>query len=44
MAPSSNSGDTYSLIFQLGTRIDSLQKIPLSAGILLAVSLASCLL
>ena len=41
MAPSSNSGDTYSLIFQLGTRIDSLQKIPLSAGILLAVSLAS---
>jgi MFS transporter, putative metabolite:H+ symporter len=41
MAHSSNSGDTDSLIFQLGTRIDSLQKIPLSAGVLLAVSVAS---
>jgi MFS transporter, putative metabolite:H+ symporter len=41
MAHSSNSGDIDSLIFQLGTRIDSLQKIPLSAGVLLAVSVAS---
>jgi putative MFS transporter len=41
MAHSTNSGDTDSLIFQLGTRIDSLQKIPLSAGVLLAVSVAS---
>src|ERR687892_719108 len=41
MAHSYNSGDTDSLIFQLGTRIDSLQKIPLSAGVLLAVSVAS---
>src|SRR5919106_612522 len=41
MAHSYNSGDTDSLIFQLGTRIDSLQKIPVSAGVLLAVSVAS---
>lgn len=41
MAPSSNSDDTDSLIFQLGTRIDSLQKIPISNGVLLALSLAS---
>ena len=30
MAPSSNSDDTDSLLLQLGTRIDSLEKIPLS--------------
>ena len=41
MAPSSNSDDTDSLLLQLGTRIDSLEKIPLSTGVLLAVSLAS---
>ena len=41
MAPSSNSNNTDTLIFQLGTRLDSLQKIPVSTGVLLAVSLAS---
>jgi MFS transporter, putative metabolite:H+ symporter len=41
MPPSSDSDDTDSLISQLGTRIDSLQKIPISAGVLLALSLAS---
>lgn len=41
MPPSSNSDDTESLLFQLGTRIDSLEKIPMSAGVLLAISLAS---
>ena len=41
MAPSSNSDDTDSLLLQLGTIIDSLEKIPLSTGVLLAVSLAS---
>ena len=41
MPPSPNSDDTESLLFQLGTRIDSLEKIPMSAGVLLAISLAS---
>ena len=41
MPPSPNSDDTESQLFQLGTRIDSLEKIPMSAGVLLAVSLAS---
>ena len=41
MSPSPNSDDTESLLFQLGTRIDSLAKIPMSAGVLLAISLAS---
>lgn len=41
MSPSPNSDDTESLLFQLGTRIDSLEKIPMSAGVLLAISLAS---
>jgi putative MFS transporter len=41
MSPSPNSEDTESLLFQLGTRIDSLAKIPMSAGVLLAISLAS---
>jgi MFS transporter, putative metabolite:H+ symporter len=41
MPPSPNSDDTKSLLFQLGTRIDSLEKIPMSAGVLLAISLAS---
>ena len=41
MPPSPNSDDTESLLFQLGTRIDSLDKIPMSAGVLLAISLAS---
>jgi hypothetical protein len=41
MAPSSDSDDTDSLISQLGTRIDSLQKMPISTGVLLALSLAS---
>ena len=41
MPPSSNSDDTESLLFQLGTRIDSLEKIPMSTGVLLAISLAS---
>lgn len=41
MAPSSDSDDTDSLISQLETRIDSLQKIPISTGVLLALSLAS---
>ena len=41
MPPSFDSDDTDSLISQLGTRIDSLQKIPISAGVLLALSLAS---
>ena len=41
MPPSPNSEDTESLLFQLGTRIDSLEKIPMSAGVLLAISLAS---
>jgi putative MFS transporter len=41
MSPSPNSDDTESLLFQLGTRIDSLENIPLSAGVLLAISLAS---
>ena len=41
MPPSPNSDDTESLLFQLGTRIDSLEKIPMSAGVLVAISLAS---
>lgn len=41
MPPSPNSDDTESQLFQLGTRIDSLEKIPMSAGVLLAISLAS---
>jgi MFS transporter, putative metabolite:H+ symporter len=41
MPPSPNSDDTESLLFQLGTRIDSLEKIPMSLGVLLAISLAS---
>lgn len=41
MPPSPNSDDTESLLFQLGTRIDSLEKIPMSVGVLLAISLAS---
>lgn len=41
MPPSPNSDDTESLLFQLGTRIDSLEKIPMSAGVLLAISMAS---
>ena len=41
MSPSPNSDETESLLFQLGTRIDSLEKIPMSAGVLLAISLAS---
>src|SRR5262245_38962078 len=41
MTPSSDSDDNDSLISQLGTRIDSLQKIPISTGVLLALSLAS---
>lgn len=41
MSPSPNSDDTESLLFQLGTRIDSLEKIPMSGGVLLAISLAS---
>ena len=41
MPPSPNSEDTESLLFQLGTRIDSLEKIPMSLGVLLAISLAS---
>jgi putative MFS transporter len=41
MPPSPNSDDTKSLLFQLGTRIDSLEKIPMRAGVLLAISLAS---
>lgn len=41
MPPSPNSDDTKSLLFQLGTRIDSLEKIPMSAGVPLAISLAS---
>jgi MFS transporter, putative metabolite:H+ symporter len=41
MPPSPNSDDTESLLFQLGTRIDSLEKIPMSTGVLLAISMAS---
>lgn len=41
MSPSPNSDEIESLLFQLGTRIDSLEKIPMSAGVLLAISLAS---
>ena len=41
MPASPNSDDTESLLFQLGTRIDSLEKIPMSVGVLLAISLAS---
>lgn len=41
MSPSPNSDETESLLFQLGTRIDSLEKIPMSASVLLAISLAS---
>ena len=41
MPPSSDSDDTEFLISQLGTRIDSLHKLPISTGVLLALSLAS---
>ena len=41
MPPSTDSDDTSSLLVQLGTRIDSLHKIPVSTGVLFALSLAS---
>jgi putative MFS transporter len=41
MPVSSNSDDNDDLSFQLGTKIDSLRKIPLRTGIVLAISLAS---
>jgi hypothetical protein len=41
MPPSTDSDDTGSLLVQLGTRIDSLHKIPVSTGVLFALSLAS---
>jgi hypothetical protein len=41
MASSSNYDDTDDLSFQLGTRIDSLRKIPLRTSVILAISLAS---
>lgn len=44
MPVSSNSDDNDDLSFQLGTKIDSLRKIPLRTGIVLAISLASSLL
>ena len=41
MPPSIGSDDTDSLLVQLGTRIDSLPKIPIGTGVLFALSLAS---
>jgi MFS transporter, putative metabolite:H+ symporter len=41
MASSSNYDDIDDLSFQLGTRIDSLRKIPLRTSVILAISLAS---
>jgi MFS transporter, putative metabolite:H+ symporter len=41
MPPSTDSDDTGSLLVQLGTTIDSLHKIPVSTGVLFALSLAS---
>ena len=41
MPPSTGSDDTDPLLVQLGTRIDSLSKIPISTGVLFALSLAS---
>lgn len=41
MPPSTGSDDTDSLLIQLGTRIDSLPKIPIGTGVLFALSLAS---
>jgi putative MFS transporter len=41
MPPSTGSDDTDSLLVQLGTRIDSLPKIPIGTGVLFALSLAS---
>jgi MFS transporter, putative metabolite:H+ symporter len=41
MPPSTGSDDTDSLLVQLGTKIDSLPKIPIGTGVLFALSLAS---
>ena len=41
MPPATGSDDTDSLLVQLGTRIDSLPKIPIGTGVLFALSLAS---